>query len=102
MKSVVKSLWIPVLVSVADVVAFLTLRFFPGVFIAIFQSDLLMYIWYELFLATIVGSTAVIIKTSSKIKEEYKNIYYFISFLIISNTYYAAGCYGFFVNLFYS
>ena len=101
MKNLIKSLWIPIITSITIIVIFIFLRIIPGVFIALFQSDWLMYIWYELFLATIVGATAVIIKSSEKMHGNYKLIYYLISFFIISNTYYGAGMYGLFVNLFY-
>ena len=101
MKNLIKSLWIPIVASIAIIVIFISLFIIPGVFIALFQSDWLMYIWYELYLATIVGATAVIIKSSERIHGKYKLIYYLISFLVISNTYYGAGMSGLFVNLFY-
>ena len=101
MKNLIKSLWIPIVTSISIICIFIVLWIIPGVFIALFESDWLMYIWYELFLATIVGATSVIIKSSEKMHGNYKLIYYLISFLIISNTYYGLGKYGLFVNLFY-
>lgn len=101
MRKLIKSLWIPMVTSLSVIVIFIVLRIIPGVFIALFESDWLAYIWYELYLASIVGATVVIKKTSEKLDKKYKTAYYLISFLMISNTYYGIGMYGLFVNLFY-
>ncbi|MBP1549522.1 MAG: hypothetical protein J6A05_05915 [Oscillospiraceae bacterium] len=100
MKELLKHLWIPIVTAIAIAIIFMILYVIPGVFIALFDSDFLMYIWYEIFLATIVGATAVTIKTSAKLTSKFKWIYYVISFVIISNTYYLLGMNGLFVNLF--
>lgn len=101
MKNLIKSLWIPIVAGVSIIGIFMLMWIVLGVFISLFQSDLLMYVWYEIFLATIVGATAVIIKTSHKTKGIYKIIYYLVSFMIISNIYYGMGRYGLFLNIFY-
>ena len=101
MKNLIKSLWIPVVIGIAIIAIFAFLWIVLGVFISLFQSDLLMYIWYEIFLATIAGAAAVTIKTSNKTKGIYKVIYYLVSFIIISNIYYGMGRYGILLNIFY-
>lgn len=101
MKNLIKYLWIPIASAISIIVVFIILWIFFGVFISLFQSDLLMYIWYEIFLATIIGATAVTIKSSDKMKGKYKFIYYLVSFIIISNTYYGMGRYGILLNIFY-
>ncbi len=100
MKELLKRLWIPIVTAVAIVVIIILLRIIPGVFIALFDSDFLMYIWYEIFLATIVGATAVTVKTATRLEPKLKWIYYIFSFIIISNTYYLMGINGLYVNLF--
>lgn len=100
-KNLIKSLWIPIVTAIGVIVILISLYVIPGVFIALFQSDWIMYIWYELYMATIAGAAFVIIRTSEKLQGNYKLIYYLLSFLIISNTYYGAGKSGLLVNLFY-
>lgn len=100
MKELLKRLWIPIVTAVAIVVIIILLRIIPGVFIALFNSDFLMYIWYEIFLATIVGATTVTVKTATRLEPKLKWIYYIFSFIIISNTYYIMGINGLYVNLF--
>lgn len=99
MKNLIKSLWVPIVIAISVIAIFIFLWVFLGVFISLFQSDLLMYIWYEIFLATIAGAAAVTIKSSDKMKGKYKFIYYLISFIIISNTYYGMGRYGILLNI---
>lgn len=101
MKNLIKSLWIPIVSAIVIVFIFIFLWVVFGVFISLFQSDLLMYIWYEMFLATIAGAVAITIKSSNKMEGKYKFIYYLISFIIISNTYYGMGRYGILLNIFY-
>lgn len=99
MKNLIKSLWVPIVIAISVIAIFIFLWVVLGVFISLFQSDLLMYIWYEIFLATIIGSAAVTIKSSDKMKGKYKLIYYLVSFVIISNTYYGMGRYGILFNM---
>lgn len=102
MKDLIKLLWVPIVTAILIIGILICLRVFPGLLIAIFEgswiSDCLIYVWYELYISTIVGATAVIIKTAGKMQGKYKVIYFLISFLIISNAYYGAGSYGLFVN----
>lgn len=101
MKRLIKQIWIPIVIAISLIFIFAFFRIIPGVFIALFESEFLMYIWYDLFLFTIIASTVIVIRTSEKLGSKYKILYYCISFIIISNTYYGLGVNGLFVNLFY-